>query len=87
MQGIIMSQRRGKNTQHTTQFLIKINDEKYNSKASVMPLLGKKLVYKTIGDKVINGKIIAVHGNKGIVRANFEKGLPGTAISEKIDIK
>jgi large subunit ribosomal protein L35Ae len=87
MQGIIMSQRRGKRTQHISQFLVKINDEKYNSKTTVMPLLGKKVVYKTIGDKVITGKIIAAHGNKGIVRVGFEKGLPGTAISEKVDIK
>ena len=35
----------------------------------------------------IKGKISASHGNKGIVRAIFEKGLPGQAITMAVKIE
>ena len=37
--------------------------------------------------KTINGKIAGPHGNKGLVRAIFEKGLPGQAITTKVEVK
>ena len=38
-------------------------------------------------ETTINGVIKAPHGNKGLVRAIFEKGLPGQAITTKVDIE
>ena len=32
------------------------------------------------------GKISSAHGNKGVVRAVFEKGLPGQAIGTEVKI-
>ncbi len=87
MQGTILSNRRGIRTQHNYQYLIKIDDDKYNSKEAVSKLTGKKVTYKTIGNNSINGKISSAHGNKGVVRVIFEKGLPGLAITEKVEIK
>jgi ribosomal protein L35AE/L33A len=39
-----------------------------------------------IESKKIKGKIQALHGSKGAVRALFEKGMPGQAIGGKISI-
>jgi large subunit ribosomal protein L35Ae len=87
MQGKILNFRRGKKTQHTDHILIEINDEKYRTKESVAPLFGKKVVYKTVGNKMISGKIVAAHGNKGVIRAIFEKSLPGESIGQSVEIK
>jgi len=36
---------------------------------------------------VIKGKISGSHGNKGLVRAIFERGLPGQALNTEIEVK
>ena len=38
-------------------------------------------------EKIIKGKVSDAHGNKGLVRAIFEKGLPGQAITTEIELK
>lgn len=87
MQAIILNYRRGINTQYNNQFILKIDDEKYTDKKKANELLGKKVIFKTSSGKIISGKILSTHGNKGAVRATFEKGLPGTAISQKVEVK
>ena len=87
MQAIILSNRRGVRTQYNNQYILKIDNEKYTDKKSIADVLGKKVIYKTGSGKTITGTIVSSHGNKGAVRVIFEKGLPGTAISEKVDIK
>jgi large subunit ribosomal protein L35Ae len=87
MNATILNYRRGINTQHNYQYLIEVNDEKYNSKEKVNELLGKTVIYKTSSNKQIKGKITHTHGNKGVLRVRFEKGLPGEAISQKVEIK
>ena len=37
--------------------------------------------------KQIKGKISGAHGNNGVVRAIFEKGLPGQARNTEVDVK
>lgn len=86
MQGTIVSYRRGVKTQHTNQFILKVDDKKYNSKESANALLGKTVIYKTT-KKEIKGKITAPHGNKGTVRVIFERGMPGDILTQKVDIK
>jgi large subunit ribosomal protein L35Ae len=87
MQAIILSNRRGVRTQYNNQYILKIEDDKYTDKKTVSQLLGKKAIFNTSSGKKITGTIVSAHGNKGAVRAIFEKGLPGTAISQKVDIK
>ncbi len=87
MNGTILNYRMGVNTQKNNHLLVKLDDEKYNSKTSVADLLGKKVVFTTIGKKTITGKVASAHGNKGVVRVIFEKGLPGDAIGQKVEIK
>jgi large subunit ribosomal protein L35Ae len=57
-----------------------------NSKEKAKDFLGKKLVWKSPSEKEIKGEIIALHGNKGMVRAKFERNLPGQAITTKVQV-
>lgn len=86
MEGIIVNFRRGRKTQTTNQMIIMVKDY---DKAKAEKLVGKEVVYTCEGKlkKQIKGKIAATHGNKGVVRAIFEKGMPGQAIGQKLEIK
>jgi len=84
MQGTILSYRRGRHTQNVNQMLIQL--ENVNSKEKAKEFLGKKLVWTSPSGKKIEGKILALHGNKGILRAKFERNLPGQAITTKVQV-
>jgi large subunit ribosomal protein L35Ae len=84
MQGIILSYRRGRHTQNVKQVLVELDN--VNSKEKAKDFIGKKLLWKSPSDKEIKGEIIALHGNKGVVRAKFERNLPGQAITTKVQI-
>jgi large subunit ribosomal protein L35Ae len=77
--------RRGKQTIHERHFLIEI--EGVNSKEDANKFVGKEVVWKSPANKEIKGKISSAHGNRGVVRAIFEKGLPGQAITTEVIIK
>ena len=51
--------------------------------------IGRDVVWASKGKlkKQIKGKISSSHGNNGLVRAIFEKGLPGQALTTEVDIK
>jgi len=84
MQGTILSYRRGRHTQNVNQMLIQL--ENVNSKEKAKEFLKKKLVWTSPSGKEIKGEIIALHGNKGVVRAKFERNLPGQAITTKVQV-
>jgi large subunit ribosomal protein L35Ae len=48
-------------------------------------LLGRKIAWKTKENKII-GKIVALHGKKGLVRARFRKGVPGQALGALVEL-
>jgi len=79
--------RRGRKTIKEKHFLIEI--EGSNSKKDAEKFVGKEVKWKSPGikPKIIIGKISAAHGNNGVVRAIFEKGLPGQAITTEVEIK
>ncbi len=83
--GKIVQFRRGRHTIHERHFLIGI--EGVNSKEDAMKFIGKSVSWKSPAGKVIVGEISNVHGNNGVVRAIFEKGLPGQAITMEVEIK
>jgi len=85
MQGTILSYRRGRRTQNVNQMLIELDN--VNSKEKAKEFLNKKVVWKSPSGKGIKGEIIALHGNKGVVRAKFERNLPGQAITTKIQVE
>ncbi|HIG94639.1 MAG: large subunit ribosomal protein L35Ae [archaeon GW2011_AR13] len=83
--GKVLQFRRGKQTVHEKHFLIEI--EGINSKESAEKFVGKSVEWKSPAGKIIMGKVSAPHGNKGVIRAIFEKGLPGQAITTEVNIK
>ena len=86
MKGLILQFRRGRRTYKPRHFLIEIPG--LDSRESAGKMVGKTVHWKSNGKEptVISGKIAAAHGNKGVVRAIFEKGLPGQAISTEVEI-
>ncbi len=87
MEGIIVNYRRGRKTQTTNQMVILASGVEDKDKAKA--LVGKKVIYTCTGKtkKEIVGKITAIHGGKGAVRALFETGMPGQAIGTKVRIE
>jgi large subunit ribosomal protein L35Ae len=84
--GIVVQFRRGRQTYHPRHFLIDVGAK---NKAEAEKFVGKEVIWTSPGKdkKQIKGKIASPHGNKGIVRAIFEKGLPGQAITDEVEIK
>ncbi len=85
VKGKVIQFRRGRHTVHERHFLIEI--EGVNNKEGTEKFVGKSVEWKSPAGKIIKGKISAPHGNNGIVRAIFEKGLPGQAITTNVEIK
>lgn len=83
--GKVIQFRRGRHTVHERHFLIEIDEVGTREEAS--KFVGKEVTWKSPAGKIIKGKISSAHGNKGIVRAIFEKGLPGQAVTTKVEIK
>ncbi len=85
MEGTIVNFRRGMHTQTTNHIIIHISDESSREKAS--ELVGKTVVWKSPAGKEITGKVASAHGNKGAIRAIFERGLPGQSAGTKVEIR
>jgi large subunit ribosomal protein L35Ae len=84
MKARIVNYRGGKSTQVPNQILIEIAG--CDSRAVASKFIGKRVVWKSPAKKEINGKITQTHGNNGILRARFSKGLPGQALGGKVDV-
>ena len=76
--------RRGRHVIHDRHFLIEIEGAKNRKDAE--KFVGKNVEWKSPAGKIIKGKISGANGNKGVVRAIFEKGLPGQAITNEVSV-
>ncbi len=85
MKAKIIQFRRGRHVIHERHFLIEI--EGASNRKDAEKFVGKEVEWKSPAGKIIKGKISSAHGNNGVVRAIFEKGLPGQAITTEVDIK
>lgn len=85
MKGKVLQFRRGRHTITPRHFLIEVDGITTREKAE--KLVGKTVEWKSPAGKIINGKISGAHGNNGVVRAIFEIGLPGQAVTTKVEIK
>ncbi len=85
MNGVIVNYRLSRNTQ-TPDYLV-IKAEGVSTRDAAAKLVGKTAVWKSPAGKEIKGKITSAHGNTGAVRAHFERGLPGQAIANSVEIK
>jgi len=83
MKGIVVQFRRGRHRIHERHYLL---DFDMKSREEAKKMAGKSVVWTSPAGKKIHGKISDAHGNKGVVRAIFEKGLPGQAITTEIEI-
>ena len=85
MKGKVIQFRRGRKTIHERHFLIEIAG--ISNRENAVKFVGKEVEWKSPAGKIIKGKISSAHGNKGVVRAIFEKGLPGQAVTTEVEIK
>ena len=78
-----MNYRIGIRTQMPNWCLIRIIDANPVLKAG--QLIGRKVVLK-YGKNEFVGKIVDLHGKKGVVKAKFRKGVPGQAIGTTVEV-
>jgi large subunit ribosomal protein L35Ae len=84
MEGVIVNFRGGRHVQYGNQMVISVaGTDKEKAKA----LIGKKVVWTNTKGNSITGKVSAVHGNSGAIRAIFEKGMPGQAVGSKVKVE
>ncbi len=84
MKAIIVQFRRSRHRIHERHYLLDVGMTK---REDAKKLAGKTVVWKSPAGKEIMGKISDAHGNKGLVRAIFETGLPGQAITTEVEVK
>ena len=83
MKGIVVQFRRGRHTVHEKHFLLDLG---LKSRQEAKKLAGKEVVWKSTAGKIIKGRISDAHGNNGLVRAIFERGLPGQAVTTDVEV-
>lgn len=84
MKAKIIQFRRGLKRIHEKHYIL---DVEAKSIEEAEKFIGKEVTWKSPAGKLISGKINASHGNKGLVRAIFEKGLPGQARNTEAEVK
>ena len=82
-----MSYRRGRRTQHERHFLIEIPG--CDSREKATKYSGKEVTWISSGKekKIIKGVVSSAHGNGGIIRCIFERGLPGQSIGTEVEVE
>jgi len=81
--GIVVSYRIGIGTQKPKECLIHFTN--INSASLACQLINRKVVWEQ-GDTKFIGKISGSHGKKGVVKARFQKGLPGQALGTSVKL-
>jgi large subunit ribosomal protein L35Ae len=84
MKGRVVQFRRSRKRIHERHFVLDVDAK---SKEEAGKFVGKDVVWASPGGKEIKGKISSAHGNKGMVRAIFEKGLPGQSRNDEVEVK
>ena len=84
MKAKVIQFRRGKKRIHERHYIL---DVEAKSREEASKFVGKEVIWTSPAGKEIKGKISSAHGNKGLVRSIFEKGLPGQARNTEVEIK
>jgi large subunit ribosomal protein L35Ae len=81
----LISPRRGRHTAYNYQYILDVGA---TDRKAAEAFLGKAVEWTTPGKKklAIKGKISRVHGGKGKVVAQFEKGLPGQSMGTAVSM-
>ncbi|MEM2874181.1 MAG: 50S ribosomal protein L35ae [Candidatus Nanoarchaeia archaeon] len=86
MKGFIVNYRGSLKVKKPKQMIVKV--EGIETKKDTSKIIGKKVVWTSPSGKKISGIITQAHGSKGAVRVLFsEKGLPGQAIGQKVEVE
>jgi len=83
MHAMVVQFRQGRHTVHEKHYLLDVG---CTDRKGAGAFVGKNVSWKSASGKVINGKISSPHGNRGLVRAIFERGLPGQAITTEVEV-
>ena len=84
MKAKVIQFRRGLKRIHERHFILNVGAK---SREEADNFVGKGVVWTSPAGKKIEGKVSSAHGNKGLVRAIFEKGLPGQAKNTEAEVK
>ena len=82
-QGVIVNYRTGPKSQKSKEYLIQFTHVRSVSDAA--RLLRRKVTWQNAENRVV-GKIVRLHGKKGLVRARLRKGLPGQAVGTAVSL-
>ena len=81
--GIVLTYQTGPKTQRPKECALQLINVRSSGEAS--RFIGRKVAWP-ISEHKIKGKIVALHGRNGLVRARFRKGLPQQAIGTFVEI-
>jgi large subunit ribosomal protein L35Ae len=81
--GTIVNYRIGIRTQMPKWCLVQIVGENSVSKAG--QLVGRRIILK-FGENIFVGRIMSLHGKKGVVTVRFRRGVPGDAIGARVEV-
>ena len=83
-EAIVMNFRRGRHHTDPYQMVLKVADAPEEAGKSI----GKSVVWTSPAGKELKGKITALHGRQGCVRAHFHAaGLPGQSLGQKVKVE
>lgn len=82
VEGVILNYRIGRKTQRLRECLIRplnLNEKEAGA------LIGWWVGWPAERPKV-KGKVLSLHGRRGVLRVRFERGVPGQALGSKVKI-
>ena len=85
MKGVIVNYIGGRHTQNNNYMIITVDDVDNREKAN--KLKDKEVIWKSPKGKILKGKVIHEHGNKGALRVKFNVGLPGQSVGTNVEIE
>jgi len=86
MEATLMHFRQGRHHQYNNQMIIRVDGFDRDKAKS---LIGKHVIWQAPGKqkKQLKGKVKALHGNAGNLRVQFETGMPGQSLGQKVRIE
>ncbi|MEM1515507.1 MAG: 50S ribosomal protein L35ae [Candidatus Bathyarchaeia archaeon] len=82
--GVVVNYRLGPREQYPRECILQFPG--INSRREAGQLVGRKISWTDGKNNTIIGVIVAPHGNNGLVRARFRRGLPGQALGTEVRI-
>jgi large subunit ribosomal protein L35Ae len=84
MKARILHFRQNRHDTYGNQMIVAVEGVDNREKAAA--LVGKKTVFKTQNGE-IDGEVASAHGNKGVLRVRFSRGMPGQSLGQELEIK